>query len=138
MSEFRELVDVDAMLVTYLKNAPELAELGRDRISTDLPTTWGLQADDKSRVQIYRSGGGRISPWIERPLIDLRVYGSTWQDAFELIAKVDLALQAIVKRPLSRGIVSEVQLLTGPVYRKDEDTDIPRYLSSYAMVTHSR
>jgi hypothetical protein len=128
--------DVEALTVDALKADTTLSTATGGRISTDLPATF----PDGKRVALHRAGGSAAdakTEYLDRPVLQIECYGPTKADAFDCAAETIRALLDMQGGSYNRGVVGQVQRLTGPAWSPEPDGLYPRYLLSVAMHVHA-
>ncbi len=136
MPALRDVVDIEATLVAYLKADAAVAALVGTRVSTELPAGFTAEA----RVRLFRVGGAP-SPddpagYLDRPSVQFDCYGATREQAWDVAAAT---LRAALEAPAATHtgvVITGTRRTLGPTWQPDPDTDIPRYLLTAVLWTH--
>jgi hypothetical protein len=133
------LPDVEKALVAGLKVDGGVIGAGiATKVSTELPKGFDSTHGEK-RIQLFRSTGGDVaSGVIDRAIIQINAFGATKGEAFLISAVADSALKSLEGTLIDRVSISGVDRIAGPGWSPDPETDIPRYVSTFNVVTRLR
>lgn len=142
MPALRDLVDVEAVLVTHLSNDVTLAgHVGGPgtaaKVSTELPKTFPTAGE--KRVQLNRATSSQIDPdtnHLERAVIDFKAFGASKAQAWDVVAALWSAVQRARTTAHTGAVVTRLERLTGPSWSPDPSTNAPRYTLSVAVTVH--
>jgi hypothetical protein len=129
----KPIIDIEAALVAFLKNDPDLEELHGGRVSTEVP------ADAEfPRIRITRTGGlTSVEGWLDRPRVTVEAWAKTKAEAWELASMTLAVLQArLPASPIPAGVITDVRPDIGIAWTPDPTTDLARYTFAVAMTTH--
>lgn len=141
MAEIRPPVDLETVLVAELEQDAELAALiggvgDGARISTRLPSSF-RKAD--ARVKIARVGGVPVG-WpehVDRATIQGDAYGPSDTDAWNVAARLIVAMARLEGRVVAGGVITGVDRLLGPSWIPDVAAEnTPRYVVQWAIYAH--
>lgn len=118
--------DVERLVVDHLKNRPELAG-----VLVDNRTPPGFDGTQRT-VLVSRSGGAWVEDLhLDRPLVDLEVYGPDKPAAHTLATAVRTALLAVRGTTYGAAVVTDVAEADGPRWLPDYNhAAASRYLST--------
>lgn len=136
MTDFLPPPDIEAALVSYLRETAIVSDVVGKKVSTELPDDF----KDEKRVQLFRRGGSAVdgnTESIDRPTVQINSFGKTKSEAM-LVAQVS----TIALLRCANVISEDVQLisserLTGPEWAEDPATQTPRYITVFAVVSRS-
>jgi hypothetical protein len=128
-----EQIDIEAAVVAFLAEDPDLEEIHDGRVSTEVPENPVFP-----RLRITRIGG-LMDPdaWIDRPRIAVEAWANDKATAWALIAKTTAVLQTrLVAAPIEAGVITSVRQDQGATWAPDPETGKPRYTVSVQITTH--
>lgn len=134
MPDLRDLVDVEKLLVAVLRADAAVGALVAARVSTELPSSFGLE----ERLRLVRVGGTSLdgdSAYLDRALVDLHAFGASKRTAF-VVARTSLSALSRAVGTHPGAVVSRVERVSGPAWSPDPETDVPRYLTTVAVTVH--
>lgn len=136
MSGIRELVDVEALLVAYLNEAPSVVTVaGEDSVGTDLPPELD---EELPYLQLWRLPGSTVTDETQH-LERARIQFAAWAGREDRGTALDLARAACKElgeatgKHEGFGNVTAVDLEVTPYWSPDPETDSPRYLFTAAV-----
>ena len=100
-------IDVEALVVAFLRGQQEVTDIAGDRVFTDLPNqrTYPL-------VRVQRTGGRSIyKSWLESADITLDAYGGTHKLAVQLAsACISTMAASMVSATHAEGVITKVTI----------------------------
>lgn len=121
--------DVEGLLVRWL-SSPD-SGVDSYRYGTDLP------ADiTEVTVRIERTSGSGKSVRVDRPIVDVDVYGLVLADVELASRQLQQALRSMRGIRTADGYVQSVSTIIGPRWMPDINQAITRYGASYELHTH--
>jgi hypothetical protein len=112
------MLDVEAALVESLTTNFTAA-----RVLTELPANL---ADVLPVIEVTRIGGPRVG-LLDVATVDIDCYHATRQTARTLAYDVVAALLALRGKPVTGGVISRVDILSGPNFRPYDNTTLRRF-----------
>lgn len=100
-------IDVEALIVAFLRNQTDVTTIVGDRVFTDLPNQRVYPL-----VRVQRTGGGSIyRNWLEAAEITLDAYGGTHKLANQLAsACISTMAASLVSTSHAEGVVTKVSV----------------------------
>ncbi len=132
-------VDVEQLLVNFLRNNPDVFALVADRVFTDLP---------HDRVNAYpcllvtRTGGGYIyKRFLDAPEVTVSSYGGTHKLAQQIAGTVITAFDSSLVGGHPEGVVTKVSVGTITYEPEPDSADPsgharPRFTLACTVITH--
>lgn len=115
------MIDIEALLTTFLRAQTAVSDLVSDRVYSDMPhdRTYPL-------VLINRTGGGSIyKNHLEEADVEISAYGGTHKQAYTLAAACLSTMAANLKGSHNDGVVTKVKA-TATTYSPEVDSQDPQ------------
>lgn len=128
------MIDVEAIVVGYLANHPDVVEIAGDNaVSTELPP-----APVFPRLRITLTGGTpRARNWLMQYNVTVEAWGTNKLDAFDLLVAAASALETgLDGAQVTQGTVTGCTQDSGVSWAPDPVSGQPRYLTSFALTAH--
>lgn len=120
--------DIEHMLVRFLTDTPRVPP----RVLTKLPLPLVPPV-----VRVTRTSGANRSIYIDRPIVDIDVFGDDYEDASALAREIqNLLLFTLRATTTPDGTVQLVTTVIGPRWMPDPNPNLVRYGASYEI--HAR
>jgi hypothetical protein len=119
---FAVLPDLDAGLVTFLRDHADLATLHGGRVGTQLPAGTG------TAIRVANLGGTMPWPWLCRAEFQVECWGGTEAQANQLARTVCAAIYEATGSVTGGWIVTAIVTLA-PLWRPDDVSNRPRYIT---------
>jgi hypothetical protein len=133
------VIDIEAILSTYLRGQTSVSDLVADRVYTDLPHTRSYPL-----VLVNRIGGGYLTGqphWLESAVMSIQCYGGTHKQAQGLASTVMAAMDSGLRGAYPEGCVTTVKE-TDLAYDSDADLSSeeghsrPRFVLTATVIAH--
>lgn len=115
------MVDIEALITTFLRAQAEVIALVDDRVYSDLPhdRVWPI-------VLVNRVGGGCLyKNWLEEADVEISAYGGTHKQAYSLAATCIVAMAGGLAGSHPDGVVTKVKV-TNVSYSPEPDSQDPQ------------
>lgn len=117
--------DVEHLIVTFLDEAVSVTS----RVLTKLPLPIVTPV-----VRVTRTSGANRSIYVDRPIVDIDVFGDNYEDASELARVIqNLLLFTLRATTTPDGTVQDVTTVIGPRWMPDVNPNLVRYGASYEV-----
>lgn len=117
--------DIEHLVVTFLTDTPRVPP----RVLTKLPLPLVPPV-----VRVTRTSGANRSIYIDRPIIDIDVFGDDYEDASALAREIqNLLLFTLWRSTTPDGTVQLVTTVIGPRWMPDPNPNLVRYGASYEV-----
>lgn len=133
MAEIHTPVDIEALVVAFLREDPDLLELHAGEVSTETPAEPVLP-----RLRITRQGGLLDTDgWVDRPRVVVESWAQDKATAHDLAARALAVLHfRLPAAPFESGVVTDVRVETGLAWTPDDTTSLARYTFAVVLTTH--
>lgn len=131
------IVDVEALVTTFLRGQPEVIAICGDRVFTDLP-----HARQYPLVTVSRVGGGSLyKNHLEAAEIEVQCYGGTHRTALQLAQACMSTMAADLCGEHAEGVVTKVKITATAYDPEAESADPsgharPRVVVSAVVTAH--
>lgn len=132
-------VDVEQLVVGFLRGQPDVTALVEDRVYTDLP-----HSDTRKYplLLVQRTGGGfTYKQWLDSAQLTVGCYGGTHRLAQQIAGAVLSTMDAALVGQQPEGVVTKVTA-TSTVYEPEPDSvdssghARPRFTVALTVITH--
>ena len=130
-------IDVEALVVTFLRAQTSVTAICGDRVYTDMPHT-----RDYPLVLVNRTGGGSLyKNHLDSAEMSIQSFGGTHKVAYNLAATCLKSMATLIVGQHPDGVVTKVKTSAIAYEPEPDSTDPqgharPRYLVSVVVTTH--
>jgi hypothetical protein len=126
--------DIEQTIVRTLNESQSVIDIaGENAASTELPPEAQLP-----KIRISLSGGTpAVQGWLQAPRINIEAWGTSKEEAFDLINACSQTLIQIENGALvNEGVITSVRQETGLSWSPDPTTNTARYLLGFEVHIH--
>ncbi len=145
MSKPPPIADIEALLVVaLLADSSVTAVIVPNGVSTELPSSFNKPPNNfkgEARIKLWCVDSAAVDARTEvahRPIVQIEAFGSNKDQAFVVINEAYRLVKSLEDEKIGNVSFKEVSTISGPAWLPDPDTDIPRYIMRFALVTRAR